>query len=144
MSVSCLVRFAKMLNMHPYSLGPWKIRALCQTNMAPKHYITNNKSELQRLVRLTVFKNQNCNLFQFSSSSSHPCLLSSRAIKKYLSSTEASRDILKFWVSEIAFPEVFRRWTPCCLVRIHARLGTMPSKCPNHSTTSHSSNVSQI
>ena len=44
---------------------------------------------------------------------------------------EASRDILKFSVSEMAFPGVskkyFSLWMPCCFVRIHARLGTMPS-----------------
>ena len=46
------------------------------------------------------------------------------------------------------FPGIFKRYfpprTPCCFVRIHARLGTMPSKCPRRSTTSHGSNVSQI
>ena len=61
---------------------------------------------------------------------------------------EASRDILKFRVSEMAFPGVLKRYfplqTPCCFVRKHARLGTMPSKCPRRSTTSHGSNVSQI
>ena len=60
---------------------------------------------------------------------------------------EASRDILKIRVLEMAFPGVFRRyfppWTPCCFVRIHARLGTNPSKCSRHSMTSHGSNVSQ-
>ena len=44
------------------------------------------------------------------------------------------RDILKSRVSEMAFPKVLKRYfpprTPCCFVRIHARLGTMPSKCP--------------
>ena len=58
---------------------------------------------------------------------------------------EASRDILKF--ESLAFPGVFKRyfpaWTPCCFVRIHARLGTMPPKCPRRSTTSHGSNVSR-
>ena len=93
-----------------------------------------------------------------------------RAVKKFLSSrlllksrwlwtshqgdkflrAEASRDILKFRVSGMPFPEFFKRYfppqTPCCFVRIHvhARLGTMSSKCPRCSTTSHSSNVSQI
>ena len=61
---------------------------------------------------------------------------------------EASRDALKLKVSEMAFPGVFNGYfpprTPCCFVRIHTRLGTMPSKCPRHSTTSHGSNVSQI
>ena len=61
---------------------------------------------------------------------------------------EACRDILKFRVSEIIFPGVFKKhfppWTPSCFVEIHTRLGTMPSKCPRCSTTSHSSNVSQI
>ena len=58
------------------------------------------------------------------------------------------RDILKVRVSEITFPGVFKRYfplrTPCCFVRIHARLGTMPLKCPKRSTTLHSSNVLQI
>ena len=91
-----------------------------------------------------------------------------RAVKKFLSSrlimnsrwlwnlhqrhkflrAEASRDILKFRVSEIVFPGVFKRyfplWMPCCFVGIHARLETMSSKCPRRSTTSHGSNVSQI
>ena len=59
---------------------------------------------------------------------------------------EASRDILKFRVSKMVFPGIFRRYfplrTPCCFVRIHARLGKMPSKCPRRSTISHGSNVS--
>ena len=59
---------------------------------------------------------------------------------------EASRDILKFRVSEMMFPGVFKTCfplqTPCCFLRIHARLGTMASKCPRRSTTSHDSNVS--
>ena len=96
-------------------------------------------------------------------------MVTSRTVKKVLSSrlimnsrrlwylhqqrhkflrAEASRDILKIRVSEMAFAGVFKRyfppWTPCCFVRIHARLGTMPSKCPRRSTTSHGSNVSQI
>ena len=61
---------------------------------------------------------------------------------------EASRDIVKFRISEIASPGVFNRYfpprTPCCFVGIHARLEAMPSKCPRRSTTSHGSNVSQI
>ena len=59
---------------------------------------------------------------------------------------EASSNILKFRVSKMVFPVVFRRYlppqTPCCLVRIHARLGTMSSKCPRHSTTWHGLNIS--
>ena len=43
---------------------------------------------------------------------------------------EASGDILKFSVSEMAFPGIFKRnfppRTPCCFVRIHARLRIMP------------------
>ena len=42
---------------------------------------------------------------------------------------EASRDILKFRVSEMAFSGVFKRYfppqTPCFFVRIHSRLGIM-------------------
>ena len=61
---------------------------------------------------------------------------------------EASRDILKFRILEMVFAGVFKRyfplWTPCCFVRIYARLGTMPSKCPRRSTTSHGLNVSRI
>ena len=42
---------------------------------------------------------------------------------------KASRDILKFRVSDIEFPEVFKRyfplWMPCYFVGIHARLGTI-------------------
>ena len=44
---------------------------------------------------------------------------------------EASKDILQFRVSEMVFLGVFKRYfplrTPCCFVRIHARLGTMLS-----------------
>ena len=44
---------------------------------------------------------------------------------------EASKYILQFRVSEMAFLGVFKRYfplrTPCCFVRIHARLGTMLS-----------------
>ena len=51
---------------------------------------------------------------------------------------KASRDILKFRVSKMAFKRVFKTYfppqTPCYFVRIQARLGTMPSKCPRHST----------
>ena len=40
---------------------------------------------------------------------------------------KASRDILKFRVLEMPFPGVFKRYfplqTPCCFIRIHARLG---------------------
>ena len=40
--------------------------------------------------------------------------------------------------TKMAFPEVFKRYfplrTPCCFVRINARLGTMLLKCPRHST----------
>ena len=49
------------------------------------------------------------------------------------------------------FPGVFKRFSTADAMlfrqnasRIHARLGTMPSKCPRRSTTSHGSNVSQI
>ena len=44
---------------------------------------------------------------------------------------EASKDILQFRVSEMAFLGVFKRYfplrTPSCFVRVHARLGTMLS-----------------
>ena len=63
-------------------------------------------------------------------------------------SAEASRDILKLRVSKMVFPGVFKWYfplqPPCCFVTIHARLGTMASKYPRRSTTSHGSNVSQI
>ena len=96
------------------------------------------------------------------------CQSAFRAVKKFLNSrlimnsrrlwnshqrhkflrAEASRDILKNRVSEIVFPEVFKRYfaprTSGCLVRIHTRLGTMPSKCPMRSKTSPSLNVLQI
>ena len=53
---------------------------------------------------------------------------------------EASRDILKFEVSEMASPGVFKMyfppWMPSGFVRIH-----MPLKCPRHSTKSHGCNV---
>jgi len=61
---------------------------------------------------------------------------------------EASRDVLNFRVSEMAFPAVSKRyfppWTPCCFVRIHTTLGTMLSKSPRYSMKSHGSNVSEI
>ena len=95
-------------------------------------------------------------------------MVTCRAVKKFLSSrlimnsrrlwnlhqrhkflrAEASGNILKVRVSEMAFAGVFKRCfplrTPFCFVRIHARLGTMLSKCPRHSTTSHGLNVLQI
>ena len=47
----------------------------------------------------------------------------------------------------MAFSVVFKRYFPprtqCFVIRIHSRLGTMPLKCPRHSTTSHGSHVSQ-
>ena len=91
-----------------------------------------------------------------------------RAVKKFLSSrlimksrqlwnshqrhkflrVEAAGNILKFWVTEMAFLGFFKRhfspWMPCCFVRIHKRLGTMPSKCPTCSKTSLGLHVSQI
>ena len=74
-------------------------------------------------------------------------LLNSHQRHKFLRA-EASKDIVKFRSSEMAFAGVFKRcfppWMPCCFVRIHARLGTMPSKCPRRSTISHGSNVSQL
>ena len=60
---------------------------------------------------------------------------------------EASRDILKFRVSEMAFSGVFKKYFPLwmpCFSSGYTRLGIMPSKCPRHSTASHSLNVSQI
>ena len=87
----------------------------------------------------------------------------SRAVKKFLSGrlimnsrrlwnshqrhkfwkAEATRDILKLRVSEMPFPGVFKRQfpprMPCCCVRIHARLRTMPLKCSRCSTTLHGS-----
>ena len=61
---------------------------------------------------------------------------------------EASRDILKSGVLEMAFPGVFKRNFPmemlCFFVTTLTALGTMPSKCSRHSTTSHGSRVSQI
>ena len=61
---------------------------------------------------------------------------------------EASRDILKIRVSEMAFAGVFTRHfsprTARCFVRMHTRLATMPSQCPRPSKTSQGSNVSQI
>ena len=97
-----------------------------------------------------------------------PPLMIHRAVKKFLSSrlmmnsgrlwnlhqrhkflrAEEARNILKIQVSEMAFPGFFKRYfplrTPCCFVRIHIRLGTMPSKCPRLSKTSHGSNISEI
>ena len=61
---------------------------------------------------------------------------------------EASWDILKFRVSEMAFPGVFKRnfpmRTPCWFFRIPVRLGIMPLKCPRHSTTSNGLSISWI
>ena len=92
----------------------------------------------------------------------------SRAVKKFFSSrlimnnrqlwnlhqrykflrAKASKDILTLRVSEMEFPRVFKRYfplqKPCCFVSIHTRLETTPLKCLRCSTTSHSSNISQI
>ena len=58
------------------------------------------------------------------------------------------RDLGSFRVSEMAFPAILKRCfpprTPCCLVRIYARLRKMPSKCTRHSKTSHGSNFLEI
>ena len=52
---------------------------------------------------------------------------------------EASRNILKFRVSEMTFPGDFKKYfpprTPCCFVTMHKRLGTMQSKYPRRSMT---------
>ena len=67
---------------------------------------------------------------------------------KFFLRAEASRDIFKFRLSEMAFPGVFKSYfpppKPCCFIRIQAGLGTMPSKCPRHSTILHGLNVSVI
>ena len=113
------------------------------------------------------FRKLSCNLFQMvysgfvlvrdlrgcqKVSSSRPIMNSRRLWNahqrhKFLRA-EAFRDILKLRVSEMVFPGVFKRNFPprmlCCLVRILATLGTMPSKCRRHSTTSHGSNVSHF
>ena len=56
----------------------------------------------------------------------------------------ATREILKLRVLEMPFPGVFKRQfpprMPCCFVRIHARLRTMPLKCSRRSMTLHGSN----
>ena len=97
----------------------------------------------------------------------HPQVCQSRAVKKFLLSSklimnsrqlwnspqrhkflraEATRYILIFRSSEMAFPGVFKSFfppqTPCCQVIIHAGLGTMLSRCPRCSTASHGSSVS--
>ena len=91
-------------------------------------------------------------------------MVTCRAVKKFLSSrlimntrqlwnahqrhkflrAEASRDILKFRVSEMGVCRGFQEVFSTADARIYARLGTMPLKCPRRSTTSHGSNVSQI
>ena len=57
-------------------------------------------------------------------------LWNSHQLNKFLRA-KASKDILQFRVSEMAFLGVFKRYfllrTPCCFVRVHARLGTMLS-----------------
>ena len=97
----------------------------------------------------------------------HHFLLKLRAVKKVLDSrlvknsrrlwnldqrykflrAEADRDILKFRVWQMAFSVVFKRYFPlrtqCFFIRIHARLGTMLSKCTRRSTTWHGSHISQ-
>jgi len=66
---------------------------------------------------------------------------------KFLRAKEV-RNILKLKVSEMAFLGFFKRYfplqMPCSFVRIHPRMGKMPSKCPRLSKTSHCSNISQI
>ena len=59
---------------------------------------------------------------------------------------EASRDILKFRVLEMAFPGVSKRYFPPLMPLLFHQniLGTMSSKCPSCSTTTHGSNVAQI
>ena len=63
---------------------------------------------------------------------------------------ETSWDILEFRVSETPLilqglsRGILPLWTPCWFVRVHTRLGTMPSKYPRHFTTWHSLDVSQI
>ena len=55
-----------------------------------------------------------------------------RATANFEPWAEASRDILKFRVSEMPVPGAFKRyfspWTPCCFVRIYARLATSAVK----------------
>ena len=57
------------------------------------------------------------------------CLLNLHQRHKFLRA-ELSRNILKFRVSEMAFPGVFKRYLPLrmlrCFVRILITLGTMP------------------
>ena len=61
---------------------------------------------------------------------------------------EASGNILKIRVSEMAFAGVFKgHFSPRnarCFIRIHTRLATMLLKCPRLSKTSQGLNISQI
>ena len=61
---------------------------------------------------------------------------------------EASGNILKIRVSEMAFAGVFKGHfsprTARCFIRIHTRLATMLLKCPRLSKTSQGLNISQI
>ena len=61
---------------------------------------------------------------------------------------EASGNILKIRVSEMAFAGVFKGHfsprTTRCFIRIHTRLATMLLKCPRLSKTSQGLNISQI
>ena len=108
---------------------------------------------------ISIFQNSN-NLLSNLSHRRKKLSVTIRAVKKFLSSrlimnskwlwnlhqrhkflrAKASRDILTFRVSEMAFLGVFKRFfpprTPCCFVRTNARLGTMSSKCPRRSKTS--------
>ena len=52
------------------------------------------------------------------------------------------RHLWTFWNLESRkwhFQGYFPPWTPCCFVTMHARLRTLPSKCPRCSKTSHTS-----
>ena len=81
-----------------------------------------------RIVRSEALVNQGCQKVLSSSLIMNTCsrrLQNSHQRHKFLRAG-TSRDILKFRVSEIVFPGVFKRYfpppRPCCFVGIHTRL----------------------
>ena len=82
-----------------------------------------------RIVRSEALVNQGCQKVLSSSLIMNTCsrrLQNSHQRHKFLRAGTTSRDILKFRVSEIVFPGVFKRYfpppMPCCFVGIHTRL----------------------
>ena len=144
--------------------APFTIQRLCELMVEPRKNYSNSEKFMRGVEKVRdnqsynklwtllfmslVCKTQSCQKVFKQLANNEQQVALELAAKAQVLEGRGTRGILKFRVSEMAFPGVFNQyfppWMPCCFVRIHTRLGTMPSKCTRHSTTLHDLNVSQI